>query len=154
MLFVKDKYFVIFDELRTDPTHEPSKFSWLYHIYPDVFVEFDKDKFEYRYQINRTRVKVKHIANSHDLQYEDRRGLNDMINPVTGEDYRNFAKTVRIFEHNIWISNATPSNEFHFLTVIFPHKETESEPEITKLDDLTLKVEYGKSKDVISFDAN
>lgn len=154
VLFVRDKYFIIFDELRTDLAHQPGRFYWLYHIYPDVSIEFDKEKLEFQYQIGKTRVKVKHIANSDDLLYEDRQGLDGLINPVTGEDYRKYGQDDRLFTHNIWINNSTPTNEFEFLAVIFPYKETETEPVITKLDDLTVKVEYGGFKDVISFDVN
>jgi hypothetical protein len=158
VLFMKGKYFVIFDDLATDPDHEPSRFYWLYHIYPDAsvgegFIPSHLDKAEFKYQIGETHVKVKHIASSDDLTCEDRRGLDGLINPVTGEDYREFGKGEVLFQHNIWVSNSTPTNEFRFLVVVFPYRDGDPEPMITALDDMTVRIQYGSETDTISYDA-
>ena len=155
VLFVNERYFVLFDELRTDPDHAPSTFTWLYHIYPDLEVEFDAKKFEYNYQINRAKVKVRHIADEGALSFENRNGRDNYINPITGEDYSKFENFEgKMFHNNIWVSTTAPTNETHFLTVIFPFEETTSEPVITRLDNKTVKVTYGDSEDIISFDIN
>ena len=152
VLFVKDKYFVIFDDLATDPDHEASKFQWLYHIYPDASLEIEGDKAQFGYQIGETHVKVKHIASSDDLVYEDRIGLDGLVNPITGEDYRQFGKGEILFQHNIWVSNAFPANKFQFLTVVFPYRDADPEPTITGLDDMTVKIQYGSETEIISYD--
>ncbi len=152
ILFVKSKYFVIFDDLATDTDHEPSKFQWLYHIYPDASLKMDESENIFEYQIGETRVKVKHIASSDDLVFEDRRGLDGLVNPITDDDYREFGKGKVLFQHNIWVSNSTPANEFQFLAVVFPYRNHDSEPIITGLGDATVKIQYGEESDVISFD--
>ncbi len=152
ILFVKDKYFVIFDDLATDTDHEPSKFQWLYHIYPDASLKMDEGGTGFEYQIGETRVKVKHIAGSDDLVIEDRRGLDGLVNPITDDDYREFGEGEVLFQHNIWVSNSTPANEFQFLTVVFPDMNDDSEPIITRLDDATVRIQCGSESDVISFD--
>lgn len=156
VLFVRKKYFVIFDDLETSPDH-PSSFQWLYHIEPDVDLIFDKKEFEWRYQIGNTCVKLKHLYKTNKLRYEDRRGFDGLINPLTGEDYRENYYRIgggRLLNHNLWISNTTPEREFNFLAVIFPYRKSEPEPTITKLDDLTVMVEHKNKKDIISFDIN
>lgn len=154
VLFVKNKYFVIFDDLATDPDHEPSKFQWLYHIYPDASLKMDGSKAQFEYQIGKTRVKVKHIASSGALVCEDRSGIDGLVNPITDEDYSKFGEGDVLFQHNIWVSNSSPANEFQFLTVIFPYKDGDPEPIITGLDDMTVRIQYGSETDTISYDPN
>lgn len=156
VLFVRKKYFIIFDDLQTNSNH-PSNFQWLYHIEPDADLAFDKEDFEWTYQIGRTCVKLKHIYKTNELHYEDRQGLDGLVNPITGEDYRENYYLIeggRLLNHNLWISNLTPKSKYNFLAAIFPYKSSESEPLITKLDDLTLMVEYKGKRDTISFDIN
>lgn len=150
ILFVKEKYFVIFDDLVTDPSHEASKFQWLYHVYPEASLKISESGFSYK--ISEANVKVKHIANSNDLIFEDRTGIDGLINPITGDNYKRFGRGADLFEHNIWVSNSTPANDFQFLAVVFPYRDSDPEPIITKLDDMTVKIEYGTEVDIISYD--
>jgi len=152
VLFVKDKYFVIFDDLATDPDHDTSKFQWLYHVYPDASLKMDAESGGFDYQIGETRVKVRHIANRDDLVFEDKQGLDGMVNTITKKDYRKFGEGEVLFQHNIWVNNSTPANEFQFLAVVFPYKDGDPEPAITKLDDMTVKIQYGSETDTISYD--
>ena len=154
VLFVKNTYFVIFDELKTDPEHGPCKFQWPYHILPYVPVDFVEDQGALMYQINKARIKVQHIASTGDLFFEDRKGMEGIVNPVTGEDFSEYANAATVFNHNIWISNKTPASDFHFMTVVFPYRVKDMEPEIVRLDDMTVKVKHGRYQEVISFDAN
>jgi hypothetical protein len=161
VLFVKNRYFVIFDDLEVDKDN-PSTFQWLYHFYPETDLQFDPEKFEFDYQIGQTRVKMAHIAVPQELTFEDRQGMDGLINPITGKDYRQgwqeVAKeknrTLPLFAHNLWISNRTPVTQHHFLVVIFPYREGEHEPAITRLDDFTIRVESSDISDVISFVRN
>jgi hypothetical protein len=152
VLFVKNKYFVVFDDLATDPSHEPSTFHWLYHIYPDASFEMAEGKAEFRYKVGETYVKVKHIARSDDLICEDRCGLEGLVNPITEEDYREFGEGDVLFQHNIWVSNSTPANEFQFLAVVFPYRDGDPEPTITRLDYATVRIQHGSETDTISYD--
>jgi len=161
VLFVKNRYFVLFDDLEVDNDH-PSKFQWLYHFHPETNLEFNPEKFEFDYQIGQTRVKMVHIAVPEDLTFMDRQGMDGLVNPITGKDYRQGwqevaelkNRTLPLFAHNLWISNRTPVTEHHFLVVIFPYREGEREPAITRLDDLTVRVDSSDISDVISFDRN
>lgn len=152
VLFVKSKYFVIFDDLATDPAHKPSIFHWLYHIYPDASFEMVGSRAEFKYKLGKTHVKVKHIARDGDLTCEDRRGIDGLVNPITEEDYREFGKGEVLFQHNIRVSNSVPANEFQFLAVVFPYRDSDPEPVITRLDDATVRIQYGSETDTISYD--
>ena len=57
-----------------------------------------------------------------------------------------------LFQHNIWVSNSTPANEFQFLAVVFPYRDGDPEPTITGLDDMTVRIQYGSETDNISYD--
>jgi len=75
-----------------------------------------------------------------------------MINPVTGEDYREYRQEGEECAHNLWISNDTPASQFHFLAVIYPYRESDHEPVITRIDDWTVQVESSPGVvDVIYF---
>jgi hypothetical protein len=53
----------------------------------------------------------------------------------------------------VWVSNIIPTNQFHFMTVVYPVKPGEADPTFTRLDDYTVQVQIGTNNDVISFDA-
>jgi len=158
---VKNRYFVFFDDLEVDNDH-PSKFQWLYHFHPETNLEFNPEKFEFDYQIGQTRVKMVHIAVPEDLTFMDKQGMDGLVNPITRKDYRQGwqevaelkNRTLPLFAHNLWISNRTPVTQHNFLVVIFPYREGEREPVITRLDDLTVRVDSSDISDVISFDRN
>jgi len=161
VLFLRRKYFIIFDDLQVDPDHSPSTFQWLYHIKPEGDLTFNRDAFEFSYRVGENRVKVRHISNLDNLSYEDRQKSEGLINPITGEDYRGEVETIQkryggfdLFQHNIWIENHKPAHEFNFMTVIYPYKVGEPEPSIERIDDLTVKVSRGELYDMVSFDVN
>jgi len=161
VLFVKGRYFVFFDDLEVAKTH-PSTFQWLYHFYPKTELRFDPEKFQFDYRIAKTCVKMVHIAAPEDLTFTNRQGMDGLVNPITGTDYgerwKNVAelknRNLPLFAHNLWVSSRTPAAQRHFLVVIFPYREGESEPTITRLDDLSVRVESSEVSDVISFDRN
>ena len=159
VLFVKNRYFIFFDDLEVAEDY-PSTFQWLYHFYPEVELKFDPDKFQFDYQIGETRVKMAHVASPKNLTFVDRQGMDGLINPITGNDYRETRKQVSklkkrklpLFAHNLWISNCKPSTRHHFLAVIFPYQESESDPVLSRLDDLTVRIDYLGGSDIVSFD--
>ena len=63
-------------------------------------------------------------------------------------------RKLTVFAHNLWISNSAPVSERQFMAVIFPYRDGEPEPKVTRLDDLTVRVEYPDGSDTISFDSN
>lgn len=160
VLYMRERYFVIFDDLAVARDHEPSTFQWLYHVYPETPLALDDERGTFSYQVGKTHVTVQHVAHVEGLELRDREGLDGLVNPLTGEDYRdrwlNPAKPRRdkppLFAHNIWVTNRTPAHDFSFLAVIFPYPEGTTPPTIARLDDLTVRVAYGKQQDTVSFD--
>ena len=144
VLFVKNRYFVVFDDLAAS---KPATFTWLYHILPEKPFDFDERSFTVTYGVGNVRVKLRQIAYPQQLILDDRRGLEAMVNPFTGEDYREYRKPGPLPAHNLWISNKAPAGEFHFLTVVYPYRASEGEPKIRRIDDWTVEVDG----DVISF---
>ena len=87
-------------------------------------------------------VKLIHIANPAGLELSDRQNLDEMVNPITGEDYRAEQKDGPVCAHNLWIQNTEPAAEHHFLAVIYPYRQSiDPEPAITRVDDWTVQVE-------------
>ena len=145
ILFVKDKYFVIYDDLACD---QPAVYTWLYHILPDTPLSFDAESFVVDYNAGEVKVRLQQIAHPKELQLDDRKGMDAFINPATGEDYRATRRGDILCGHNLWVSNATPAKEWNFLTVIYPLNPGSSVfPSIERLDDHTVRVD----EDVISF---
>lgn len=145
ILFVKGKYFVVFDDLEST---KPATYTWLYHIRPEKPFAFDASQFVTQYAVNDVNVHMQHIANIDDLVLDDRQGEDAFINPMTGEDYRQWRKGDILCGHNLWVSNKEPAKNWQFLTVIYPTKAGDKPPAIERLDDATVRV----GDDVISFD--
>ncbi len=154
VLFVRGRYFVIFDDLETEPGH-PARFTWLYHFAPAAKVSFDSARFRISYAIGKTRVTLAHICRPEDLQFEDRQGVDGLRNPLTGRDFltrwREYGRGV-LFAHNFWITNRTPATQRQFLAVIYPYRSGAPAPQITRINDHTVRVEDGERVDVLTFD--
>ncbi|MCK5801912.1 MAG: heparinase II/III family protein, partial [Lentisphaeria bacterium] len=147
ILFIRDKYFVIYDELASS---QPSTYTWLYHIRPDTPFRFDPKTFTIDYSVKDVRVRMRHLADPDKLRLDDRQGLDGFINPLTGEDYRKWRKGDILCGHNLWISNEKKAKEWHFLTVIYPLPPGSGGemPPIIRIDDATVRVGH----DTICFD--
>lgn len=161
ILFLRNKYFVIADDLETD-RDKPARFTWNYHVLDKGPFEFDQATGSMNYRVGRVRVFMKHNADLENLEFMNRKGLEGLHNPMTGEDYRNVKYLrwkldtnegqKRIVEHNIWLTNRKPKSEHNFFTVIYPVKpESSYEPVITLISDLEVKVECEGDSDVVSF---
>ena len=140
VLFMRDRYFVVFDDLETDAA-SPAQFTWLYHILPDQSLSFSPDDFTIEYAVEDVAVKLVHVAYPDGLELDDRQSLTEMQNPFTGEDYRAYQLDGPECAHNLWITNREPASKFHFLTVIYPYRQTEPEPIIRRIDDVTVEIE-------------
>ncbi len=151
VLFMRRRYFVIFDDLRTAP-EKPARFTWLYHVLKAKPFEMKPDAGTLRYRVGDVDVRLQHVANVKGLQWQDRRGLDAMRNPFTGEDYRRWRKKGPLPQHNLWITNKKPASQFHFLVVICPTKAGQPTPRIQRVDDFTVRVQLDpKTADVIHF---
>jgi len=148
VLFIRGKYFVIFDDINAS---QPATFTWLYHILPEQPFSFDPKTFTVDYAVGDVNVRLTHLAHRENLQLDDRKGLDAMVNPSTGEDYRELRKDGPIPAHNLWISNVESQEQFQFLSVIFPYRRGEAVPSIQSVGDVTVRVAYDKHSDVITF---
>jgi hypothetical protein len=147
ILFLRQKYFVVFDDLACS---RPATFTWLYHILPDQPLDFDPEHFAVDYNVGDVKVRLQQIAHTDNLQFDDRKGLDGHVNPITGEDYREYHEGDILCGHNLWISNKEKAGEWQFLTVIYPEPPGGRIPVIKALDDSSVQV----GDDLICFDPN
>jgi hypothetical protein len=146
VVFVKGKYFVLFDDLSAA---RPSQYTWLYHILPADPIQVDTERWTIDYSVGNVPVRVMHVAHRDDLDLIDMQGDDGFKNPLTDEDYTNvlgrhptgIRREEHIVGHNLYISNKTKCEDFHFLSVISPVQPGEKFPEITRIDDYTVVVD-------------
>jgi hypothetical protein len=161
MLFMHDKYLVVYDDLKTAP-ERPSQFSWRYRILPDCPVTYKAEEGLLVYNLEDVQVIVKHIAFPELLEFKDMTGMDQFINPITGNNYltNNIWTALdmkeeryrrKVCQHNFWFTSKEARSEYHFFTVIYPVKPGMQDPLITRLDDNTVKVVSEDATDIISF---
>jgi hypothetical protein len=173
-LFMRKKYFVIFDDLESTT---PAKYSWLYHVLENT-LSMNTNNASFQYTNNTVRatayttnlaelfyatgvssfppdvtVQVTQMGRPQDLEMLDLTGTNVCSNPITGENYYDVSDTLHPRAHAIWVSNKVLQTKFHFMTVIYPVKPGTAPPVINRLDDFTAEITNGSEHDVISFDS-
>ncbi len=163
MLFMRNKYLIIYDDLKTDP-NRPSKFSWRYRVLKEGKPHYDAANGLLTYTLGDVKVFLKQVAYPDSLQFLDLKGLDQYKNPITGMDYLKnkwVAQNMQIPEYrknvcndNYWFTTKNPESNYHFLVVIYPVKPGTEDPVIKRLDDNTVKVEKDGETDIVSFDSN
>ncbi|MGP8201776.1 MAG: DUF4962 domain-containing protein [Limisphaerales bacterium] len=168
LLFNHQKYLVLFDTLQTagPPTN---MFSFVYHILePTLSLNTNTMSFTYtatnRYSSNYPgiTVYVSLVIQPSELVVTNMTGtngsMNYRMNPFTGENWwTNLPGDLGDMNNQsdvLWFSSAQPTNNFHFMTVIYPVITGSAAPEITPLDDYTVAVNNGAQSDVICFNPN
>ncbi len=162
MLFMRDKYLVVYDDLKTAP-ERPSRFSWRYRVLPETDARYDAKDGLLSYSLDDVKVFVKHVAFPDSIDFTDMNDMDQFRNPITGNDYltnNDYTKPdmeqekyrSKVCYHNFWFTTRTPQSEHHFLAVVYPVKPGTNDPIITRLDDSTVKVEKDGEIDIISFD--
>lgn len=170
VLFVDNRYFVVYDDLRMSEDHPGAKFQWLYHIVPatGVLVNFDPNTFSFRYSVGQADMVVRHLANTADLTFLDllrQQGQVNVakcgVNPVScPEDFRNEStprvppEEAIVDAHHIWIMSQTPKKEAHFVAAIVPFKQGQEAPTITasRETDKRMEVTLASKTTSVSFD--
>ncbi len=148
ILFVKNKYFVIYDDFASQ---QPATFTSLYHIlentasttYTTTTGGFSytsniqsylgsqtwlSDYYDYSKTVPTTTVEVQYINAPATLNIQDQTGAQVFANPIVSSE--NYDPSLSLNPsvtgeslpraHAIWTSNATPSTSFHIMTVIYP----------------------------------
>ncbi len=162
MLFIRDKYLVVYDDLKTAP-ERPSRFSWRYRVLPESNVHYNENEGLLSYTLDDVKVFIKQIAFPESIEFIDMQDMDQFKNPITGNNYltnnkwtaRDMKKEEyrsKVCQHNFWFTNKKPQSNYHFLTVVYPVKPGTEDPVITRLDDNTVKVEKDGETDIISFD--
>ncbi len=154
VLFVRNKYFVILDDLASDRL---STWTWLYHALRGDNAKLDPITGSFEYTIGGVRVYVTQLFGANGLDVSDRKGLEGLKNPLTGEDYTEYLSRVPadsrfVAEHNIWLTTRQKQSVWRFTTVIYPVAPGGQTPKIERLDGLTIRITAGDNVDVISFD--
>ncbi|MFP3903893.1 MAG: heparinase II/III family protein, partial [Armatimonadota bacterium] len=160
VLFVDNAYFVIFDELQMAEDADAGTFQWLYHMIPEVPLEFEEDTFRTSYAMDEVNVAVQHCAHVDDLTYENLPGGEGMINPITGEDVSQSDKWAKGTENlpdaqpanHIWVSHETAREAINFLTVIVPYRDGQTAPVIEPVTNRSVRVTFGGTQRLISFE--
>ncbi|MCF6268519.1 MAG: heparinase II/III family protein [Melioribacteraceae bacterium] len=162
MLFIRDKYLVVYDDLKTAP-ERPSRFSWRYRVLPESNAKYNSDDGLLTYTIDDVKVLIKQVAFPESLEFLDMKDLDQYKNPITGNDYmKNTIWTAidmkkeryrnKVAQHNFWFTNKEPQSNYHFLTLVYPVKPGTDDPVITRLDNNTVKIEKDGEVDIVSFD--
>jgi hypothetical protein len=155
VLFPHKKYLVLYDQMQTT---QPATFQWIWHVFePTAVFKAANGSLTYTctndYNGSNVTVYVQHIVNSSLLAFTNVVGASlSKFNPFTGENY--FGKdndTGPYYNSTLWAYNRTPTNNWHFMTVIYPVKWGDAPPTITRIDDSTVKVQKGGISDTISF---
>lgn len=127
VVFVDDKWFVIFDDLAVKPDADPARFSWLFHVAPKIPVEIEGAAFSYKMGDVNARVSL--AGDPNDLEIVDMQGRDGFKNPITGADIFEETKVKiasKIAEfteehwmgHNLWVTNREPAREWSFLAAL------------------------------------
>ncbi|MGC9319476.1 MAG: hypothetical protein ACP5KN_15700, partial [Armatimonadota bacterium] len=72
------------------------------------------------YTVGDVPVRLQHIFRPDALELDDRQGMEGRVNPITGEDWREFLRGDIVEGHNLWITTAEPAAEWGFLAVVYP----------------------------------
>lgn len=161
VLFVDDRYFVIYDDLQMADDADPGVFQWLYHIIDPVPLRWNVKEGELTYSIGEANVTLRHVAHTSDLTMENRRGKKGMINPITDEDLTRSDKWARgkdwkklprpLDAHHLWFSHKTPRRNMQYLVVIVPSRSNQKTPIIASISDTAVRVTFGDKETTISF---
>ena len=161
-LFIRERYFVIFDDIGLASGAPPARFSWLYHIQPDVPVGIEADGFDY--SIGDACATVRHVGETGPLTIDNMQGDDWYRNPVTGED-RFPEVEARVTGHpglrqiwpgcprvhnNLWVTTE-PTSEARFLAAVIPYRKGETRPRVSRPAPDAVEVAMDGNRDLIIF---
>jgi hypothetical protein len=162
--FPRKKYVVLYDTMTAT---QACNFQWLWHVLePTATVNNSGISFSFtstnHYNGSNVTTYVQHvvsptlmgITNIVNTALKWPQNYKAFYNPFTSEIATNPPDiySAPTWSHSIWVYNKTKTTNWHFLSVVYPVKWGESAPTITRLDDLTVRVQKDGDDDIISFD--
>jgi hypothetical protein len=119
------KYLVLYDSFKTTTN---ASFQWKWNIMePTAVVDTNNCSFTYTatnfFNGSNVTVYVKHIVDPTQMSMLNLVGTNyDVINPFSGENLTPFTTVFNgpRWKDTVWISNKTKTNNWHFMSVVFP----------------------------------
>ncbi len=163
VLFVDDRWFVVFDDLGLTGDADPARFSWLYHVHQDVPVAIDAATSSFRYTVGEANVLVRHAVDSGELEMLNLRGEDGYRNAITGEDMLAVARgsvessPLRTWTgdpvwNNLWVTTS-PRREAQYLAAIVPWRAGADEPAVELLGERHIAVTTDAGRRTVFFGA-
>lgn len=147
VLFPHQRYLVVYDQMKTTTN---TSFQWIWHIAEtNTTVDSNAMFFSYGctnlYNHSNVTVYVQHIVDPSLMTLTFMNGTNlSKTNIVTHENYYGTdGDTGPYYASTVWIQNKNATNDWHFMSVIFPKRWDQPVPTITRLDDYTVVVNDG-----------
>jgi hypothetical protein len=129
------------------PGADPARFSWLFHVAPEVPLTIDKDKSSFSYRVENIHARVAlagsaGVSPASDIEIVDLKGKDGYRNLITGDDLyqetvERLSRTNRkldedqIMAHNLWVTNREPASEWTFLSALVAWRDGEPEPQVS-----------------------
>jgi hypothetical protein len=129
VVFLGGEVFVVFDDLAMRPEADPARFSWLFHIAPQVPLQIDSASPGFHYTLGEVAARVALAGPADALEIADQPGRQGFVNRITGEDLydhtverlkgagRTLARD-QWMAHNLWVTNRQPAQQWQFLAVL------------------------------------
>lgn len=164
VLFIDEKWFVIFDDLAMRDEAEPARFSWLYHVAPQTPLTVDADRAAFSYRMGDVHARVSFAGDPARLEMRDQQGRDGFRNPVSGEDLypQALASLERVgrpltkeqwMAHNLWVTNRAPERQWGFLAALTAWRDGEPEPAVSFRGERVLRIGVpGGPARTVSFD--
>jgi hypothetical protein len=164
VVFVRDAWFAVFDDLAVRPDAEPARFSWLFHVAPETPLAIAPDGSSFSYHVEDVHALVSFGQDRKAIEIKDLPGRDGFRNPVTGEDL--YGETVKrlkgknrdlspeqVMAHNVWVTNRAPARAWCLLTALTAWRRGQTAPRVSFTDGRTVTVAGadGRSRSV-SFD--
>lgn len=162
VVFVDDAWFAVFDDLAMQPDADPARFSWLFHVAPEVPLNLEPAAIRYRIENVHARVALANRPES--IHLVNRRGRDGFVNEITGEDMFEAAEKALAdkgrslpedswMNHNIRATNREPARTWTFLAGLTAWREGQPEPQVEFPSENAIRVAIpdGNTR-IVSFD--
>ncbi|MBN2449855.1 MAG: heparinase II/III family protein, partial [Lentisphaeria bacterium] len=163
VVFVDGTWFAVYDDLAMAPDADPARFSWLFHVAPDVPLDVDAAGPALRYRMGDVHALVALAGPADAIEVADLQLRDGFRNPITGHDMyeETAAALVRKgrtlpesswMRHNVWITNREPARQWSFLTALVAWREGDTQPRVSFGGSARVTVGAGAGERTVSFD--